>query len=448
MLRSSLGQVTEDRSKLPPHDTSDRAHLRRLIKKNKVVTVCAIIIALALLAGLGLGIWALIARWQARPNTADFTVVLGDSKPYTVPYEELVLDGVFYIDLRQLATFGGMTVSGSGKKLQFTADDGNYLRFESGSEFAYINGDQVEMTATPLVGGKAVTVKAVITEDKCLVPYDFLLRSVASGMRFRLNKDTNTLTVGLLYYNEDDPEERTPVEILFRSDLFTVIPPTTEPPKYEWFYVLELEPEMEECITKEYLLLANKQKILGEDYKPEDLVELTCETADNRQLYLRADAATALYAMLEEMKASGVSDIYVTSAYRSYDRQHTLFYTTYYNQEKAAHPDWTDEQIYAEILTYSAAPGTSEHQTGLCVDFMTSTMRDLNNSFADTEASAWLLENAHKFGFILRYPEDKVDVTEYRYESWHYRFVGRDAATEMFYDGLCLEEYLEGETAE
>jgi len=106
---------------------------------------------------------------------------------------------------------------------------------------------------------------------------------------------------------------------------------------------------------------------------------------------------------------------------------------------------YTRDEAIAETLRTSAAPGTSEHQSGLCVDFYTTSMTNgLNNEeFEKTSAFLWLSANAHKYGFILRYPEDKSEITSYDYESWHYRFVGRRAATEMYLSGLCLEEYLE-----
>ena len=115
----------------------------------------------------------------------------------------------------------------------------------------------------------------------------------------------------------------------------------------------------------------------------------------------------------------------------------------YYGIEKTNHPDWSDDQIYAQISTYSSLPGESEHQTGLCVDFTTESIGGkVENTFEQTDAFTWLSMNAYKFGFILRYPQSKVDVTQYNYESWHYRFVGREAATEIYFSGMCLEEYL------
>ena len=93
------------------------------------------------------------------------------------------------------------------------------------------------------------------------------------------------------------------------------------------------------------------------------------------------------------------------------------------------------------VLSYSAYPGTSEHQTALCVDLITSSGK-LDVNFAQTEAFAWLSQNAYRFGFILRYPEGKEEVTGYSYEPWHYRFVGREAATDIHFGGLTLETYL------
>lgn len=87
--------------------------------------------------------------------------------------------------------------------------------------------------------------------------------------------------------------------------------------------------------------------------------------------------------------------------------------------------------------SYVAKPGHSEHQTGLCLD-VTNSRKNFNNS---AEAD-WISKNCYKYGFILRYPKDKIDITGYQYESWHIRYVGEDAAKKMHDSNLCLEEYL------
>lgn len=215
-------------------------------------------------------------------------------------------------------------------------------------------------------------------------------------------------------------------------------------------------------LSAEYLTLANKKHALGESYIPSDLVALTCPTNYGKTVELNRRAAQALYLMLQEMNASGVTDIMVTSGYRSYQYQVKLF-NQYLNEESASitenaivcfgmeyiQKNYLDrglEVLSAKdaktvVLSYSALPGTSEHQTGLCVDFITSTMTELDTSFANTDAFAWLSNNAYRFGFILRYPEGKEEITGYTYEPWHYRFVGREAATDIHFGKITLEEY-------
>ncbi len=433
-------EKSEDRSQLPPHDQSDKAKLVRFAKKNKIVTAAVIVILLAILSGVAFGAYALISAWVNRPNTSEFTMELGEEEPFTVPYDEMVRDGVLYVDMRKIAPFADLIVSGSREQMQFTAKSGTFLSFEHDSEIARINGKRVEMLVPEFRGDKEISAKAIITADACYVPYRFLKNTVTDGLQFRFDNETNTLSFRRIFTDEVD-EEDNPIAatVLFATNQYKVLPEVGDQ-THEYSYLIDIEPYLE-SITAENLLLANKENPLGSDFKPA-LEKITVKTASNRILYLNADAAKALEAMVKEMEAAGVTDVMVTSAYRSYDRQHTLFFKTYYQQEKSKHPTWSDDQIYAEILTYSAYPGTSEHQTGLCIDFLTSTMTDLNNTFEKTQAFAWLVENAHRFGFILRYAKDKVDVTGYSYESWHYRFVGRAAATEIYENGLCLEEYL------
>lgn len=217
-------------------------------------------------------------------------------------------------------------------------------------------------------------------------------------------------------------------------------------------------------LDKTYLILANKTNALGSTYEPATLTKLSCSTT--YEMSLESRAAQALYAMLDEMKAAGVSDISVTSAYRSYEYQTSTYNGWVKEEMKAPISDdayrvlgqeyikmnYLEKKIYSLNLadaqkvaqSYSALPGQSEHQTGLCVDFITSEMNDeLTEAFEDTEAFAWLAQNAYKFGFILRYPKGKEDITGYTYEPWHYRFVGREAATDIYNGGTTLEQYLQ-----
>ena len=192
----------------------------------------------------------------------------------------------------------------------------------------------------------------------------------------------------------------------------------------------------------EYLVLLNKTHPSGEAYCPPDLTKLDGNlTLYGKEIELRLYAAKAAEAMVKDMHAAGYTDIVVTSGYRSYAYQRSLF-NTYIEQERAAHPSWTDEQIRNLVLTYSAAPGTSEHHTGNAIDLISTNYVTLDETFAQNPAYVWLQQNAHLYGFILRYPADKTDITGYSYEPWHYRFVGKQAATEIHERGITLEEYL------
>ncbi len=195
-------------------------------------------------------------------------------------------------------------------------------------------------------------------------------------------------------------------------------------------------------VDKTHLTLANKQHPLGETYAPAALATVPAElTLYGKEIQLETTVATAAEALVRELHELGYTDIMVTSGYRSYEYQSILF-NTYLGQEMEKHPDWTQAQCEAEVLTYSAKPGESEHQTGLCLDLISTGNVVLDESFAQNPAYAYLIENAHNFGFILRYPEGKEETTGYAYEPWHYRFVGVKAATEIHEGGITLEEYL------
>ncbi len=204
-----------------------------------------------------------------------------------------------------------------------------------------------------------------------------------------------------------------------------------------------------------YLLLVNKQNALNDDFVPEALVDVDAAyTTGGKDLQLDEEVAGAAIKMLDDMKKDGIDNVTITSGYRDYEYQKKLF-DRYCANEAEAHPTWSEDEIKAEVLTYSAYPGTSEHQSGLCMDLFTSEMEGLWNygsetpknpydkGFAETDAYEWLCENAHKYGFILRFPENKTAITGYAYESWHYRYVGAEAAGEIHKKGITLEEYLE-----
>ena len=438
MIKKSVREDRKARRRLTYYDNSDKAKAVRFAKRNPFFIALCVFLAILILALHVVGGVFIARKIRMRENKSDFTFIFGDGKytdklTYTAKYEDVMRDGVLYIDMYKLASYADLIVTGTQTSVKFTSDKDNYLRFENASDEAIINGSRV------MLGGVAV-----VNKDTCLVPYDFLIKAVGEALKFTVDRDTNTVKILRRVYETDEKNVFEPMEIMFFTDNFSILTgiyQVTDEYKYE--YPLTAEPYlsvMNPADPTEYMLLANKQNPLGETYTPADLIKLTCKTATGKTMYLRSDAAESLYFMMLCMQADGINDVYVTSAYRSYSYQVTLWegYVKKHMDEGMSRED-----AEAKALTYSARPGTSEHQTGLCIDFMTTSMNDLDESFQYTDAFKWLSENAHKYGFVLRYPADKVDTTGYKYEPWHYRFVGREAATEIYLSGMCIEEYLE-----
>lgn len=160
------------------------------------------------------------------------------------------------------------------------------------------------------------------------------------------------------------------------------------------------------CTRVGGVLIANKRYSLPEDYAPgleDEVVEA-----------------------LEEMRLDSGYAYEIVSGFRDYDSQMRNF-------------DWWCEQDgYDAAITYSAPPGHSEHQTGLTMD-----LDSLEESYGKTPEGIWLAENCHKYGFIIRYPEGKENITGYTYEPWHVRYLGKSTAKLVFDSGLTLEEFLD-----
>lgn len=178
--------------------------------------------------------------------------------------------------------------------------------------------------------------------------------------------------------------------------------------------------------------VVNKEYGLPEDYKPEDLVVPNVPFSFSGTLeksYLRKEAAEALEKLFDLAKKEGIQ-LNAVSGFRSYDYQKNL----YANNVKRKGQEHTDR--------FSAKPGHSEHQTGLTMDVSSkSANNELELTFANTKEGKWLKENAHRAGFIIRYPKSKESITGYAYEPWHIRYVG-DIAESIYKKKLTLEEYM------
>ena len=176
-------------------------------------------------------------------------------------------------------------------------------------------------------------------------------------------------------------------------------------------------------------MLVNKYYVLDSSYNPDDLVTIsqTYSWGDVGSQHVREVAYSAFLDMWNAAQEEGYY-LMVSSSYRSYEEQEIV-----YNNYKNA-----SGERYADSI--AARPGSSEHQTGLTLDIFS---RDNSNrtTFAGSEVANWLAENSYKFGFILRYPEDKEDITGYSYEAWHFRYVGEDIAYYIYEHDITFEEY-------
>ena len=183
------------------------------------------------------------------------------------------------------------------------------------------------------------------------------------------------------------------------------------------------------------LTLVNNNVPLPEGYESSLTTKLAEESTGKE---LASEAADAYIAMKQAAAAEGV-DLLLCSGYRTVEYQTNLF-----NNEKQ---EWlnkglNEQEAYDKAKTVVAVPGYSEHNLGLAADIVTSDHQNLDEAFEKTAAFTWLDAHAAEYGFILRYPKDKQEITGIIYEPWHYRYVGPENAAAIKAGGQCLEEFL------
>ncbi|MEK3886117.1 D-alanyl-D-alanine carboxypeptidase family protein [Bacillus sp. FSL K6-3431] len=181
--------------------------------------------------------------------------------------------------------------------------------------------------------------------------------------------------------------------------------------------------------------LVNKEFFLPGNYEPDDLVRpkvsFSFGDEDIEKSYLRKEAAAALEKMFLAAKKEDVH-LFAVSGYRSYSRQKTIL--------DAEIAKVGEEQA----LQVVANPGSSEHQSGLAMDISSQDANFLlSEEFGETLDGKWLKNNAHRFGYILRYPKEKEEITGYQYEPWHFRYVGEKIANWVFENDWTLEEFFQ-----
>ena len=187
-----------------------------------------------------------------------------------------------------------------------------------------------------------------------------------------------------------------------------------------------------------YLKLVNSKNPMTQ----EDVPEVATETIDSNGYQVDARIMDDLEDMFAAARAAGRNPV-ICSAFRAWDTQEYLYQNKI--QRVMAEEGLPEDQAAVEAGTVVAVPGTSEHQIGLALDIVSSEYMNLDEKQMETEDQQWLMENSWKYGFILRYPLDKSDITGIIFEPWHYRYVGKEAAKEIYEQDITLEEYLGAE---
>jgi len=179
------------------------------------------------------------------------------------------------------------------------------------------------------------------------------------------------------------------------------------------------------------LVLVNKYYTVSMDYKPTDLVTIDNKYGTYTDMEMKKDAYEAYKKMYDDAKAEGF-DLKLCSTMRSYNTQKTLYNNSLKNRGRET------------TNVRSAYPGRSEHHTGYALDVTSASMGwGLTQDFIDYADGQWINDHCHEYGFIIRYPKGKTDITGYAYEPWHLRYVGIDVATYIMANDLTLEEYLD-----
>lgn len=431
-----------------------------------------------------LSVFVIYLARTARADENDergFTYIVDESRS-SLDRDEVVFDGVVYVDFTGIAELCGVGVSGVSDELVFEASGGETAVFTPGSDCARVNGNPVTLEGAALMRDGRLWLPLSFVRE-CFVGADAELTEVE-----KRNRKYLVITVSRTPAPEATGALGSYIASSFRlkaGDTLSGILPYDTPgiqtpqaetaPTYEFTadlsaYERYMSPDV---MTRDsYLVLVNKTDRLTYRYMPAALttVPLSRDTEDPVTLCLYA--AKSLEALLTEAASAGFSSIRAASGYVSYDDAAALFDScltaerNYSRQNYAATGKRFSDRAYSVlggtylsenyiqkgnytlsladarrvVSSYLDEPGTDEHQTGLAVDLADTSPAAGN--FADSAFYTWLCENAHKFGFVIRYSADKTDVTGHDAEPWHLRYVGRYHAAKMYKSGACLEEYL------
>lgn len=454
-------------------ETEKRAQAEKEKKKQKrrdirsqILAVVMILCVVMLLVGVGYLVVKKVLQRRAQ-----------DYGEHSFQLEQKVrMEGnVPLLNMTELAERLNLVVIGDSQRMRFIltkqatgSEDTQECVFENQNTHAKVNETEVQLIAP-----------AYITSGQCWVPLDFInahmqgLSAEMTSSNYPVLKHETAKDDGGVEYEVylslsaerlcALPEDAT-FEVTSTPDPMTepptttapetTLPPETQDPDLEIInsvtfsqnlsaYESAMNPQGEQ--RDAYLVLINRESTVDGSYAPTNLVKINTDyTYEGRTVEMNETAAKAMEAMFKELYGNGFKKMHITSGYRTYEYQVKL-YNTYVNNEidNAKKQGKTISRAQAEAIvdTYSAKAGTSEHQSGLCADMHN--LSSANVKFAKEKEYEWLCQNAWKFGFILRFPETKEEITGYGFEPWHFRFVGRYHAYKIWSQGLCLEEYLQ-----
>jgi len=416
-----------------------------------------------------------LLNFGEKPETPKAVSFSTEGKVKKFDYEDIVRDGVYYIRFSDIAAFCSLSQSGDSSTFIYSTASGEQLKFTPPSRIVLVNGNSVTVSA-----------EIICSDGELWVPADFISNYI-SGIDLVIDegKDADSgkpyLKIMLSRVMNDGTAEEIGFALKYNSVLSGIsnesLPeePVTLPadaPKYE--FAADLSSYLKYMCPEDYdkhMLLINPSNAVDSSYLPEDLLSVPNPRYDTGMSLCR-DASKAVEALFLEMHTLGFRDMKVGVAYRTFEQQEKQFNTYTYNERYyyrthyESEGKWFSDTAYSVLgkayleekyisegktslsaadakrvaMSYSAYPGTSDHQTGLGLDLYLPGFS--GQKFAESDEYKWLLENAHKFGFIFRYPQGKENITGYSFEPYHLRFVGQYHAALIYETGLSLEEYV------
>ncbi len=363
-------------------------------------------------------------KYEARKN--------GREKPIVNLSDQLIVrESEAYIPFSLVKEYFDFSVAGSNNSRTLTSGSANSEY--TGNNTVHFNFESNEISVNGSV--QMLQGAAFIQNNEFYFPYEFI-ESYVRGINIDKSIDGNHTEISItktspeVYFGGSSNDSlATPEFSDYFPDSQSIHKYTIDVSAYEKY----ISPEDGD----KYLILVNKTNMLSEDYVPKDLTNV--ETNKSKPVQqICFDAAMALKAMLMAADADGFGDLVVDTGYRSYSYQSSL-YNSRLNINLTKYDTDEAERITSETIIY---PGTSDHQTGLAIDIHN--LPQPMQTFANSEEYKWLVEHCADFGFILRYPQTKENITGVKYEPWHFRFVGREHAQIIMTEGLTLEEYVSG----